>query len=519
MSDTWGKGAKNNTIGWGQAAGSATNNWGESQKTSWAGQTDIVGITSVSIAYSSSAFCADASDPTPTISNNAGVGIFSSTTGLVFISTTTGEVDLDASTAGATYVITYTDTDTATATFSLTINDLDNAGFSYSASSYEPTDADPTPTITGLTGGTFSGTTGLVINSATGEIDLSASTVASHTVTYTTSGNCPNSSTFALSIVSAAFGYSASAYCQDASDPTPTVTGTSGGTFTAAEKFFPFQMQFEVASGVSKTITIPNTVGSSYTVDWGDGATTTETGGTITHTYNDGTYTDVTNPTVSIGAESDTGAFTTFAFNNGGSKDDLLDVPQWGSIVFTTFIQMFRGCQNTSFQISATDAPTIIGTGTSRTMSYMFFNADYFNSDISHWDISNITGAGSSVRDMFHSANNFNQNLSSWNIQTTSAYAMLASCGMSTENFTDTIVGWAVTVYKNSGLYNVGLAANYGRTFDCSRTSDNASGQTYAVKYGSDWTATGWTDAGDALDYLTGATANWTISNYTPQNC
>ena len=65
-------------------------------------------------------------------------------------------------------------------------------------------------------------------------------------------------------------------------------------------------MQFDVTSGVSKTITIPGTVGSSYTVDWGDGATTTESTGTITHTYNDGNNTDVTNPTVSIGATGDT---------------------------------------------------------------------------------------------------------------------------------------------------------------------------------------------------------------------
>ena len=213
MSDTWGKGSVNNNIGWGQAAGSATNNWGESQKTSWSGQTDIVGITPVSIAYSSSAFCADASDPTPTISNNAGVGTFSSTAGLVFISTTTGEVDLDASTAGATYVITYTDTDAATATFSLTINDLDNAAFAYSASSYTQADADPTPTITGLTGGTFSAGSGLVFvdsgtntGSSTGEIDLSASTIASYTVTYSTSSSgssvCPNTSTFSLAVTS-----------------------------------------------------------------------------------------------------------------------------------------------------------------------------------------------------------------------------------------------------------------------------------------------------------------------------
>jgi hypothetical protein len=414
MSDTWGKGSVNNNIGWGQAAGSATNDWGKSQKESWAGQTDIVGITSVSITYSSSAFCSDANDPTPTISNNAGAGTFSSTAGLVFISTTTGEVDISGSTAGS-YVITYTDTDAATATFDLSINTiptvtvsasagticdgestiltasgansytwsngvtgasitvspstttiftatgtdsnsctssggttitvnalpsvsisgtltycsgasttldagsfvsylwsngettqtisatagnytvtvtdsngcsntsaqvavselalptvaisgtlsycagsnttltataglntylwssgettqsitatagsytvtgtdangcsntsssvtvtetaLDNAAFSYSASSYEPTDADPTPTITGLTGGTFSGTTGLVINSTTGEIDLSASTVASHTITYdtTSSGSsvCPNTSTQTVDI-------------------------------------------------------------------------------------------------------------------------------------------------------------------------------------------------------------------------------------------------------------------------------------------------------------------------------
>ena len=39
-------------------------------------------------------FCADASDPTPTVQNNAGAGAFSSTSGLVFISTTTGQVDV-----------------------------------------------------------------------------------------------------------------------------------------------------------------------------------------------------------------------------------------------------------------------------------------------------------------------------------------------------------------------------------------------------------------------------------------
>mgnify|MGYP003670545060 FL=1 len=170
--------------------------------------TDSVDVTvnaqdSAAFSYAASAYCANGTDPTPTITGTAG-GAFTSTTGLV-INSGTGAIDLDASTVGA-YSITYTTTGVCPANQSvnLTINAADNAGFSYSASSYEPTDADPTPTITGLTGGTFSGTTGLVINSTTGEIDLSASTEASHTVTYNTSTSgssvCPNTSTFAVTI-------------------------------------------------------------------------------------------------------------------------------------------------------------------------------------------------------------------------------------------------------------------------------------------------------------------------------
>jgi hypothetical protein len=197
MSD-WGKGSENNNIGWGQAAGSATNDWGKSQKNSYAGQTDIVGLIALSISYSSNNYCDDSGNtPQPTVSNNAGAGTFSSTAGLV-IDSSTGVINTTTSTVGS-YLITYTDTDAATATATVVILNLDNASFAYSASSYAPTDADPTPTITGLTGGTFSGTTGLVIDSSTGVIDLSASTVAAHTITYNTTSSgssvCPNTST------------------------------------------------------------------------------------------------------------------------------------------------------------------------------------------------------------------------------------------------------------------------------------------------------------------------------------
>ncbi len=129
----WGQGGVNNNNDWGKAKANSTNNFGAVYDSSPSGDTNIAGGQPVvSITYSASAFCADASDPTPTIQNNAGVGTFSSTAGLVFISTTTGEVDIDVSTAGS-YLITYTDTDAATATFNLTINALPTVIVSTSA--------------------------------------------------------------------------------------------------------------------------------------------------------------------------------------------------------------------------------------------------------------------------------------------------------------------------------------------------------------------------------------------------
>ena len=44
-SNGWGDGSANNAIGWGQGAVNNSNNWGDSHAKSWAGLTDIVGIT------------------------------------------------------------------------------------------------------------------------------------------------------------------------------------------------------------------------------------------------------------------------------------------------------------------------------------------------------------------------------------------------------------------------------------------------------------------------------------------
>jgi len=113
----------------------------------------------------------------------------------------------DPATAGAgTHTITYTisgscgDTDTE----DIVVNAADDASFSFAQGSYCLTDPDPTPTITGLAGGTFSIDNSGVINATTGEIDIAGSGAGSFTVTYLTNGPCPTSTTFAVTLTSGA---------------------------------------------------------------------------------------------------------------------------------------------------------------------------------------------------------------------------------------------------------------------------------------------------------------------------
>jgi len=402
------------------------------------------------------------------------------------------------------------------------------------------------PTVATPAGGVFTDNSSdpnlFQVNSTTGVFNLGVSDPGNYIVTYTVNGDSANFPINISALDDASFSYSASAFCADASNQTPTVI-TPGGTFTAQDiTFRPFQMQFDTSGG--KTITIPETVGSSFTVDWGDTTVTTETGGDISHTYASGIPTSI----VSIGAQGDSGAFTYFRFNNGGSKSDLIDVPQWGSIVWSSMSAMFYGCNNSNFTtITATDTPDLSSVtsflsafrittylqsinninnwdvSNVQNMGYMF-NSSAFNSDISSWDVSSVTSLGNTfyyatsfnqditswdvssvtnIAGMFRNATSFNQNLSSWAINTGSFTANLAfrSSGMSTANYTDTLVGWANYVYINSAPYTVNASLQNSMTFDRARSG----GANFA-------------DAGAARDYLTGATANWTISGDTEIN-
>lgn len=195
----------------------------------------VTALDDASYSYSAGSYCVDGSDPSPTITGLAG-GTFSSTAGLS-INGGTGTIDVSVSTPNS-YTVTYTTNGSCpnTSDVGVTVNGLDDASFNYSSTSYCSAGNDPTPTVTGLAGGTFSSTAGLSLNASNGAIDLSGSTVNSYVVTYTTSGSCPNSSNANITVnqsQDASFNYGAASYCTNDSDPTPTITGDGGGTFSS----------------------------------------------------------------------------------------------------------------------------------------------------------------------------------------------------------------------------------------------------------------------------------------------
>ncbi|GAA0716821.1 hypothetical protein GCM10009430_12920 [Aquimarina litoralis] len=331
-----------------------------------------------SFNYSSSAYCVDDTDPIPTITGLTG-GTFSSTAGLS-INTATGQIDVSASTPN-TYTVTYTTAGTCpnSSNTSVTINALDDPSFNYNASAYCVDDADPIPTITGLTGGTFSSNTGLSINTATGQIDVSASTPNTYTVTYTTNGTCPNSSNVSVTINALddpSFNYSTNAYCVDDSDPTPTITGLTGGTFssTAGLSINTTTGQIDVSASTPNTYTVtyttvgtcPNSSNVSVTINTLDDPS---------FNYSTSTYcVDDADPTPTITGVTG-GTFSSTAGLSINTTTGQIDVststPNTYTVTYTT-TGTCPNSSNTSVTINALDDATFSYTAS----SYLTTDAD-----------------------------------------------------------------------------------------------------------------------------------------------
>ncbi|MES3019565.1 MAG: gliding motility-associated C-terminal domain-containing protein [Bacteroidota bacterium] len=143
--------------------------------------------------YSSGTYCKSgiAVTPPPGI-YTVGGGTFNSTAGLVFVSKTTGEIDVLASTIG-TYTVSFTNNSPCPrVTYAkVTITNFPDATFSYSGP-YCPGSTNPLPNFqAGASAGLFkSSSPALVfVSSTTGEIDLEMSSPGTYIVTNTIAAN------------------------------------------------------------------------------------------------------------------------------------------------------------------------------------------------------------------------------------------------------------------------------------------------------------------------------------------
>lgn len=208
----------------------------------------------VAFTYPSDRFCKMNANPTPSLTVVGPVaGVYSSTAGLV-IDPTTGTIDLNLSAAGV-YTVTYsvaTDVNNCIEanadTFEVTIFSIGtpNTDFTFEAAVYCQNLANPTAILDAqaVTGGIFTGSTGLVIDPVTGEINLAGSFPGNHTVTYTVLEDLSicreeNSSIFNVTIAvtdlaNVEFVYANTIYCIMDVNPTAQLgaNAVAGGTFT-----------------------------------------------------------------------------------------------------------------------------------------------------------------------------------------------------------------------------------------------------------------------------------------------
>jgi len=179
-------------------------------------------------------------------------------------------------------IVTYTVTPTSTQggcvsltpqTVTVTVNPMDSAAFTYSSITFCQTGTDPLPLVTGTGGGTFTSTpAGLVINSSTGLVDLSASGLSSYTITYQTSGVCPNSSSVSFSITtapSATFNYGTQVFCHGGTNPLPVfIPPAFGQLYTAT----PAGIVLDSLTGeINLTLSTPGTYTITNTIAAADG--------------------------------------------------------------------------------------------------------------------------------------------------------------------------------------------------------------------------------------------------------
>jgi surface protein len=114
-----------------------------------------------------------------------------------------------------------------------------------------------------------------------------------------------------------------------------------------------------------------------------------------------------------------------------------LTITVFGDIPLSRGAQQFRGLNSLIF--TATNPPTILS---NTSFQQCFYQSATFNSDISNWNVSNVTNMAA----MFQSVSSFNQNITGWNV---SNVTDMNSMFHSVPSFNQNISGWNVNRCQN----------------------------------------------------------------------
>ena len=145
------------------------------------------------------------------------------------------------------------------------------------------------------------------------------------------------------------------------------------------------------------------------------------------HSYS---YTPTENGELLVEAEAD-GVESIDMFR--GSAEALLRVEQFGTVQWKTMQNAFRGCSNMQFA----DGIGIPDLSNVKSMSGMFSGCSLFNQPLDNWDVSQVTN----MENTFSDCSSFDQELGAWNLRCVKL--SLDNCGMSAENYSKSLTGWA----------------------------------------------------------------------------
>ena len=177
------------------------------------------------------------------------------------------------------------------------------------------------------------------------------------------------------------------------------------------------------SAGESITIPVGGATGT-YTVNWGDGSSTTQSGN-ATHTY-----AAAGNHTVRI-----SGDFTRIHLGGDSAANaaKLRSVDQWGSAAWTTMESAFHRASKMTSTAPAT--PDLSGV---TNMSNAFAGASSFNQPIGSWDVSSVTDMSGT----FAGASSFNQPIGSWDV---SSVTDMSGTFAGASSFNQSIGSWDVS--------------------------------------------------------------------------